>query len=150
MTYPGDGIYTVRASEVLLGGQLVYPDGADYVPLQSGAADWDQGVATEIVPADTITSPFVLTCLDAVLVGVLYGAYQLDLYYGVADTYLCSVAYSFYAGEVKAARSMHGGLPGGVPIPANSRIRGQLRYEDATAGGAGGNTVALTYVEISS
>jgi hypothetical protein len=105
----------------------IYPNLADSIQLTAEAADWGLGGAlVEIIPAAGIGQDFDIHFIYLSAVSAVR-EYQVLLYYGAGDTFLCSKAFRRTAGiEPVLDRRVQT-----VIIPAGSRVRARL----ASAGG---------------
>lgn len=137
-----------RLAEISLGVEKVYPDDADGVLLASNTTDWGVGGTVEVVPASTITKPFVITGITiSEGPGAEDGEHQVEVYYGAGDSVVAKVRYSLSTVRFDHVLRVNGGI-GGAPIPANSRIRAALAYSLGSSVGASSAVVSVSYVEL--
>ena len=118
--------------------QKVYPTLADGVTLTAHNTAWTLGNKTEIVPVNTITSPFDIHFLNIGLASAT-DTYELVLYKGLAGA-------EIEIGRVRVIRAAAQSGTAPMPmltaiLPANTRISGAL----ASASG-GGDTLELALI----
>ena len=121
---------------------LVYPTETDGVTIVSAAADWTLGAVTEIVPATTITNPFLVQIVNVETMSK-NGVFELVLYSGAGDSEVARVRFSvaggFFGNCVYRTPS--------VLVAANARIRAALACSDGLAGAATA-TISIGYREV--
>jgi len=117
----------------------VYPTLAAGITIVSSAVNWTLGAVTEIVPAGTIGSNFLIKGVTVESMSK-DGVYELVLYSGAADDEVARVRFAiengFFGGTIFPTPS--------VIVTANSRIRAALA---CSAGGAGAatSTISIMY-----
>lgn len=121
---------------------LVYPTLAAGITVVSAAADWSLGTVTQIVPASTISSDFLI---QHIIVETMSkdGIYELHLYSGAGDDEVARVRFSVEGGFF--GNSVYR-IPGAL-VAADSRIRAALACSDGLAGAAT-MTMSIAYREI--
>lgn len=118
---------------------LVYPTLAAGATVVSAATDWGLGALTEIVPADTIASNFLIQNI-AVETMSKDAVYELVLYSGAGDAEVARIRFSVVGGFFGNAVYR---VPGAL-VAANSRVRAALACSDGLAGAATG-TISISY-----
>jgi hypothetical protein len=120
----------------------VYPTMAAGTEVVSANADWTLGAKSEVVPASTITNPFLIhivsieTCdQDAV--------FELVLYSGAGDDEVARVRFSVTGGFF--GNSVYK-MPSAL-VDANSRVRAALASGDGLANQAT-ITISIAYREV--
>lgn len=107
-----------------------YPSLADGAQVVSANANWAYGAYAQIVPVATIVAADFNIHYVTIEACNKDGRFQLELYYGAADTVFATVRYSviggFFGNTVVTALSS-------PPIPAGSRIRARLASDDGLA-----------------
>jgi hypothetical protein len=117
----------------------VYPTLAAGATVVSAGADWVLGALSEVVPAATITSDFLIHMVSIETMSK-DGVYELVLYSGAADDEVARVRFSVTNGFFgNAVYRMPSAL-----VAANSRVRAALACSDGLAGAATA-TVSIVY-----
>lgn len=109
----------------LHGTGMIYPSLANGVTLTAvnDASNWSLGALTEIVPVNTITTPYDLhqVFIESASTDTNY---QINFYYGASDTY--ATAYYCTRDSVGALTFITNALTICPIIPANSRLRARV------------------------
>jgi len=86
-----------------------YPTLGDGVTIVSANTDWVLGTVTEVVPIDTIATPFHISAIVIESCDV-DAVFELALYYGVSNTLMSTVRFSveggFFGNQVLLAPSV--------------------------------------------
>ena len=120
----------------------VYPTLAAGATVVSAATDWDLGALSDVVPAATINSIFLI---HLVVIETMSkdGVFELVLYSGAGDDEVARVRFSviggFFGNTVFKMPS--------IAIAADSRVRAALACSDGLAGAATA-TISIAYREI--
>ncbi|MHB8084345.1 MAG: hypothetical protein ACYDHZ_00770 [Dehalococcoidia bacterium] len=109
--------------------QKVAPSGVGPVVLTSGAGAWNLGAfSADIIAAGFTAFPFDIHWLVSATLSA-NGWYEVVLYYGLADTELCRVA---FARNNATTRSISDPLMCSI-IPAGSRVRAKMMNDSGGA-----------------
>jgi len=122
--------------------QLTYPLNAG-TTIAGGAAAYAQGNLTQIIPASTITGPFVITTVN-LQAATASNTYKMELFFGESSGSVTSLGiYEFTVGtDFKGAfPTVNFGLIAGI-IPANSYIGAKVA---SSSGGADEIVVTIGY-----
>jgi hypothetical protein len=133
MTTPGDGIYSIRTAQALLGQPQVDPSNETAsIIVASPATNWGFGNPVILIAADVITNPFYIMGARVYYHNLTteVGLHQVRFSYGAGDDMLGN--WKFYldntTDHIIDTTEVVMGLPGGDPVPANSRISAALAY----------------------
>lgn len=113
-----------------------YPTLANGVTVSGGDGAWQLGNFTEIVPANTITSPFDIHWLN-ISQSSAADTYQLELYYGEANTFAGCIRFTRAAGAAASSQVVFQS----PIIPANSKVTAKI----ASSSGGDNSTLTIHY-----
>lgn len=124
---------------------FTYPTLAAGIAVTANAAGWTLGAFTEIVPAATITSDFIIKSVNIEAVSA-DDTYELVLYHGASDYECGKIKFSkLAAGDGQEISFTGTGSGKNGVILANSKIRAKLACAAAAANTA---TISIIYVPI--
>jgi hypothetical protein len=112
----------------------------DGVTVLSDTTDWGLGALTPVVPINTIASAYHIS---AVVIETCdqNGVFELALYYGVGNTLMSTVRFSYFGGFF--GNTVY--LTPSVKIPANSQIDVRLAYSDGFTVAQATITMSIIY-----